>query len=675
MGGFSSISGDETIVNADNASFDGTERGGKLTTDGQLWIGSTSSPHVKKGSITSPDASVVVGYSSPNITLTAVGVSPTTFTGDSGTANPVMNNVNIFGASVAAGTSPVSTIASVDTVTVNVQTSQAIAASNVTNIGLAAFNSAQFTVDANGFVSASGTGITTTLSGNTGVATPVSNNLNVITDNTTVKFVGSGDTLTQDFGLANLILGSDSASITSATRNAALGLTNLNPLTSGTDNTAIGYNALKSVTTASLNTAVGSLSQQTVSTGATANTSIGYSSLSQNTGSQNTALGYSSLSSNTTGQNNCGVGHGSLGNLLTGVYNIGIGPQNRNGNSFTNSESSNIVIGNNGTIGDNNTIRIGTQGSSDGQQNKCYVAGINGVTTSNSQMVTIDTTTGQLGAAAISGGTVTSVSGTANRITSTGGTTPVIDISASYVGQSSITTLGTITTGVWNGSDISLADGGTNASLTASNGGIFYSTATAGAILAGTATAGQILRSGSNAAPSWSTGTYPAGSGTDEGFPLVSDGSNNFYVKGTNGPAITRTISLTNAQIKALNGTPILAIAAPGASGLVTRVLSVIATMNYGGTNVFTAGAAQTVNLYYGTGTTNIGVVVTNAMIVASAKQIQAVNLPLMASSTTYSAANNQAVYLFNPVATEISGNAANNNTMTFYITYQTFFI
>lgn len=49
---------------------------------------------------------------------------------------------------------------------------------------------------------------------------------------------------------------------------------------------------------------------------------------------------------------------------------------------------------------------------------------------------------------------VTSVSGTTNRITSTGGTTPVIDISASYVGQSSITTLGTIGTGVWQGTAI-----------------------------------------------------------------------------------------------------------------------------------------------------------------------------------------------------------------------------
>lgn len=55
-------------------------------------------------------------------------------------------------------------------------------------------------------------------------------------------------------------------------------------------------------------------------------------------------------------------------------------------------------------------------------------------------------------------GTVTSVSGTTNRITSTGGATPVIDISASYVGQSSITTLGTITTGVWTGTAIANAN-------------------------------------------------------------------------------------------------------------------------------------------------------------------------------------------------------------------------
>lgn len=72
------------------------------------------------------------------------------------------------------------------------------------------------------------------------------------------------------------------------------------------------------------------------------------------------------------------------------------------------------------------------------------------------------------------GGTVTSVSGTANRITSTGGATPVIDISASYVGQNSITTLGTIGTGTWQGTVLGSTYGGTgvnNGSNTITLGG------------------------------------------------------------------------------------------------------------------------------------------------------------------------------------------------------------
>jgi len=106
---------------------------------------------------------------------------------------------------------------------------------------------------------------------------------------------------------------------------------------------------------------------------------------------------------------------------------------------------------------------------------------------------------------------VTSVSGTLNQIdVANGTTTAVVSISATYVGQTSIITLGTITTGTWNGTVIDLSHGGTNANLTASNGGIFYSTASAGAILSGTATANQVLLSGSSAAPAWSTATYPA---------------------------------------------------------------------------------------------------------------------------------------------------------------------
>ena len=69
---------------------------------------------------------------------------------------------------------------------------------------------------------------------------------------------------------------------------------------------------------------------------------------------------------------------------------------------------------------------------------------------------------------------VSSVSGTANRITSTGGSTPVIDIAATYVGQSSITTLGTIGTGVWQGTVVGATYGGTgvnNGSSTITLGG------------------------------------------------------------------------------------------------------------------------------------------------------------------------------------------------------------
>lgn len=61
----------------------------------------------------------------------------------------------------------------------------------------------------------------------------------------------------------------------------------------------------------------------------------------------------------------------------------------------------------------------------------------------------------------------------------------------------------------WTG-QLGLTRGGTNASLTASNGGIVWSNASQLQILAGTATANQVLLSGSTATPAWSTATYPA---------------------------------------------------------------------------------------------------------------------------------------------------------------------
>lgn len=55
-------------------------------------------------------------------------------------------------------------------------------------------------------------------------------------------------------------------------------------------------------------------------------------------------------------------------------------------------------------------------------------------------------------------GTVTSVSGVADRTTITGTATvnPTVDIASTYVGQTSITTLGTIATGTWNATAIAV---------------------------------------------------------------------------------------------------------------------------------------------------------------------------------------------------------------------------
>jgi len=68
------------------------------------------------------------------------------------------------------------------------------------------------------------------------------------------------------------------------------------------------------------------------------------------------------------------------------------------------------------------------------------------------------------GAGLTKSGNTIDVIGTAGRITVNAND---VDIASTYVGQSSITTLGTITTGIWNGTDVAVADGGTGASTAA----------------------------------------------------------------------------------------------------------------------------------------------------------------------------------------------------------------
>lgn len=87
------------------------------------------------------------------------------------------------------------------------------------------------------------------------------------------------------------------------------------------------------------------------------------------------------------------------------------------------------------------------------------------------------------GAGLLLTGQTLDVGGTTNRITVG---TDTVDIAATYVGQASITTVGTISTGVWNGTAVPIANGGTGATTAAAartalgNSG-YYSSATHGA--------------------------------------------------------------------------------------------------------------------------------------------------------------------------------------------------
>jgi hypothetical protein len=156
----------------------------------------------------------------------------------------------------------------------------------------------------------------------------------------------------------------------------------------------------------------------------------------------NTLIGKSAGNGTLDGTTNTGLGYGVLHNLTSGNYNVALG--GGSGTAYT-TESDNILIGNTGTVADANTIRIGTQGSSSLQQDKCFIAGITGVTVSSPNFVTIDTATGQLGATAGGGGGVTldgdTGSATGSTITVETGFSTYANGTASFTGSGSNLTL------------------------------------------------------------------------------------------------------------------------------------------------------------------------------------------------------------------------------------------
>jgi len=212
------------------------------------------------------------------------------------------------------------------------------------------------------------------------------------------------------------------------------------------------------------------------------------------------------------------------------------------------------------------------------------------------------------------GGTVTSVSGTANRITvANGTTTPVIDIAATYVGQSSITTLGTIGTGVWQGTVINSQYGGTGvnnggrtftiAGNFAVSGGHALTFTTTGATNVTLPTTGTLITDAVTSLPSLATvGTITSGvwNGTDiavadggTGASTASGARTNLgLVIGTDVQAFSTALN----QISALGDPGVDRIVFWDDSNSTYAYLTVGTGLNISGTTLTATGAVTSVD-------------------------------------------------------------------------------
>lgn len=159
-----------------------------------------------------------------------------------------------------------------------------------------------------------------------------------------------------------------------------------------------------------------------------------------------------------------------------------------------------------------------------------------------------------------------SITGTANRVTVTDGDgvagNPTLDIHASYVGQASITTLGTIATGVWNGTVINEAYGGTGES-TYTNGQLLIGNTVTGGLDKATLTAGTNI-------------TITNGAGTitiDASGGSGSPGGASLSIQYNNAGAFAGLGPLTNGQlvVGSTGVAPVAAALTAGASIAITN--------------------------------------------------------------------------------------------------------
>jgi len=306
---------------------------------------------------------------------------PTIFSSDSGTATPSSRTIKIVG-----GTG-INTSASSDTVTITSTTggpefldTQFRIKDDSDNTKKLAFSVGNITTSTTRTITfddadLSVANIPTTFSSDSGTATPSSRTIKIVGTSNEIETSGSSDTIT--IGIPNNPNFSGTISLDSyqfakyVSSGTSLVLGNeagYNLLSGGSNNTLIGYKAGRALTLGDANICIGYEAGLNIGSSATHNLIIGHQA---------------------------GGGVGGKANLILGRYA---------GTNLGSSSGSNIYLQNSGKSGgESNVIRIGTDGSSEGQQNKCYIAGIYNNNSSSSKLVAI-ASDHQLATQSLSGG-------------------------------------------------------------------------------------------------------------------------------------------------------------------------------------------------------------------------------------------------------------------------------
>lgn len=130
-------------------------------------------------------------------------------------------------------------------------------------------------------------------------------------------------------------------------------------------------------------------------------------------------------------------------------------------------------------------------------------------------------------------------------------------------------------------------------------------------------------------------------------------------------------VVLTSAQVKACRATPITIAAAPG-PGLFIDLQGAVLLAKYAGTNPFTG--AQNLALRYVDGSGIIlSQTITGAGFIDQSVNMRTSGLPKVDPIATQAQSENKAVVLHNTGGAEITGNAANDNTLIVKMNYHVY--